>query len=80
MLIAQGGASNGYALWIKNGILNWTVTRNDVPTTVSGNSRIPDGQHTVTVRQEKSGKATIAIEDLLVGEGNVGGPFLAQPF
>ena len=80
VLIAQGGASNGFALWIKNGILNWTVTRNDVPTTVSGNSRIPDGQHTVTVRQEKSGKATIAIEDLLVGEGNVGGPFLAQPF
>ena len=80
VLIAQGGASNGYALWIKDGILNWTVTRNDVPTTVSGNSRIPDGQHTVTVRQEKSGKATIAIEDLLVGEGNVGGQFSAQPF
>lgn len=79
VLIAQGGASNGYALWIKDGILNWTVTRNDVPTTVSGNSMIPDGQHTVTVRQEKSGKATIAIEDLLVGEGNVGGQFSAQP-
>jgi len=80
VLIAQGGASNGYALWIKDGLLHWTVTRNDVAATISGKSKVPSVQFTVTVRQEKSGEATLAIADLQVAKGNFGGAFPAQPF
>ena len=80
VLIAQGGASNGYVLWIDKGRLHWTVTRNDESRTISGESRIPSGDFTATVRQEKSGAVTISIADLEVATGNVGGAFLAQPF
>jgi len=79
-LIAQGGASNGYVLWLKDGRLHWTVTRNDQSTTVSGESKVPSGEFSVTVRQEKSGAVTISIADLEVAKGNVGGAFPAQPF
>ena len=80
VLIAQGGASNGYALWIRDGLLHWTVTRNDVATTVSGKDQVPFGQFIVTVRQEKSGETTIALGDRQVAKGSVAGAFLAQPF
>ncbi len=80
VLIAQGGASNGYALWTKDGFLHWTVTRNDVATTVSGKDKVPSGRLTVIVRQEKTGAATIALEGREVANGNVSGEFLTQPF
>ena len=80
VLVAQGGASNGYALWIEDGRLHWTVTRNDAATTISSNGKLESGPCTVTVHQEKSGVATIAVNDLQVASGTVGGAFLAQPF
>jgi arylsulfatase A-like enzyme len=80
VLVAQGGASNGYALWIKDGLLHWTVARNDVATTVSGKGKVPSGQFIVTVHQQKSGETTIALENRQVAKGNVGGAFPAQPF
>jgi hypothetical protein len=80
VLIAQGGASNGYALWIKDGRIHWTVTRNDAATTVSAEDQVPIGQFTITVRQEKSGEVTIALDGRQAAKGNAGGPFLAQPF
>ncbi len=80
VLMAQGGASNGYALWIKDGHIHWTVTRNDAATTVSTEDQVPVGQSIITVRQEKSGEVTIAIDGRQAAQGSVGGPFLAQPF
>ncbi|MDA0282394.1 MAG: sulfatase, partial [Planctomycetota bacterium] len=80
VLIAQGGASNGYVLWIKGGLLHWTVTRNDVAATISSEGKLPLGRITATVRQDKSGEATIALDDQQVAKGSVNGSFLAQPF
>ena len=49
MLIAHGGVSNGYALWIKDGIPQWTVNRDEVPRTISGIDQMAAGEHVLTI-------------------------------
>ena len=79
VLVSQGGASNGFSLWIKDGIPQWTVQRNDVASHVAAKGKLSAGKATIVVRQTKSGDVTINLNGREVASGNVGGPFTAHP-
>ena len=79
VLVAQGGASEGYSLWIKDGVPRWTVKRTDEGTTVVGTEKLSTGKHTLNVVQDKKGKAVIKLNGKEIAKGPVGGAFKVQP-
>ncbi len=79
VLIAQGGASHGYVLWLKDGVPHWTVTREDVAKTVACEEKLAAGDMTLLLRQTKAGAVTIELNGREISSGSVGGPFAAQP-
>ncbi|MFT7640393.1 MAG: arylsulfatase A-like enzyme [Pirellulaceae bacterium] len=80
VLIAQGGASNGFALWIKDGFPQWTVKRNDQAKTIAGSKKLTSEAATLVVKQSKAGAVSLKLNASDIGNGSVGGAFLAQPF
>jgi arylsulfatase len=79
VLVAQGGASEGYALWIKDGIPQWTVNRSDESVTISGSAQLSPGRHTLKVVQDKKGIAQLKLDGTEIAKGSVGGAFVVQP-
>ena len=79
VLIAQGGASEGYAFWIKDGQPRYSVTRSDVLKHVETSHKLAPGKHVLTVKHQPSGQAQILLDGKVVGSGNVGGAFVTQP-
>jgi len=79
VLVAQGGASEGYSLWIKDGFPQWTVKRSDEGVTVAGSEKLSPGRHTLSVVQDKKGEAVLKLDQQQLAKGSVGGAFAAQP-
>ena len=79
VLVAQGGASEGYALWIKGGVPQWTVKRTDEGATVAGSDKLSSGQHTLNVAQDKKGAVVMKLDGKEIARGSVGGAFNLQP-
>ena len=80
VLIAQGGASNGFSLWIKEHVVHWTVTRNDTSSTVTAKDKLKSGQATLVVQQNKTGNVILYLNGSEIATGIVGGAFPSQPF
>ncbi len=79
VLVAQGGASEGYALWIKGGVPQWSVNRTDESVTVAGSEKLSPGKHTLHVIQDKTGAAVLKLDGQEIARGSVGGAFAGQP-
>ncbi len=79
VLVAQGGASEGYALWIKEGVPQWTVKRTDEGITVAGRDKLTPGVQTLSVIQNKKGVAVLKLGGREIARGSVGGAFVMQP-
>lgn len=79
VLVAQGGASEGYALWIKGGIPQWSVNRSDLGVTVAGVDKLSPGKHVLSMMQGKDGIATLKLDGQEIAKGSVGGAFGVQP-
>ena len=79
VLVAQGGASDGYSLWIKGGVPQWSVKRIDELVTISGSDRLSPGRHTLSVTQGKDGMAMLKLDRKEIAKGSVGGAFATQP-
>ena len=72
VLVAQGGASEGYSLWIKGGVPQWTVKRYNEGSTVAGAEKLSAGEHTLNVVQDTKGKAVIKLDGKEIARGFVG--------
>jgi hypothetical protein len=79
VLVAQGGASEGYALWVKDGIPQWTVKRTDEGTTIAGGNKLSSGKHSLSVVQDKKGMAVLKLDGKEIAKGSVGWSFKMQP-
>jgi arylsulfatase A-like enzyme len=79
VLVAQGGASEGYALWLKAGVPQWTVKRADAGVTVAGGARLAPGRYTLNVTQNTKGDAVLKLDGREIARGSVGGAFVVQP-
>jgi arylsulfatase A-like enzyme len=62
VLLAQGGSAHGYALYLADGKLHFTVRSRAGATTVSTPEKIT-GAHTATARLEASGALTLQMDD-----------------
>ncbi len=79
VLVAQGGASHGYALWIKDGCPQWSIARDDKVSTVSANKKLAPGKQILMVTQTKTGSVTIKSNGNDLATGKVPGAFIEQP-
>lgn len=79
VLLAHGGSSHGYSLYMKNGVLTFatrhggklTVIKADQSTELSGN--------TVSVTLGKDGQVELRARDEVIGKGKTSGPMTQMP-
>ena len=70
VIIAQGGKTNGYALFIKNGKLTMVVNQNGKSYQAQSSRSLPD-EFIVVARLAKDGAITLEIDGQAVGSGQV---------
>jgi len=76
VILASGDSGAGYELYMKDGfiIFSYTYVRKDI-TVIQSNQRIPEGQHTIEMRLDKTGKRTATVSFTLnnrpIGKGDL---------
>jgi arylsulfatase len=78
VIIAQGGAANGYALYVQEGELMFAVRRNNTLTTVAG-GKVNAGRLTITATLSKSGEITLARDGSASAKGLAAGMITDAP-
>jgi hypothetical protein len=78
VLLAQGGSAHGYALYLADGKLHFTVRSRAGATTVSTSEKVT-GAHTATARLEYSGSITLQMDDQPASMATARGLITVQP-
>ena len=78
VIVAQGGTSQGYALYVENGELWWALRRLNVLTTVSG-GKVSAGRQTVTATLSKDGELALARNGNARAVAQAAGTITVQP-
>ena len=78
VIVAQGGLSQGYALYVENGELWWALRRLNVLTTVSG-GKVSAGRQTVTATLSKDGELALARNGNAPATAQAAGTITVQP-
>jgi arylsulfatase len=79
VLVAQGGSSQGFSLYVQKGKLHF-ATRNDGHLAlVTSDADVPYEPATVTATLDKSGKVALSVDGKQVAEGNVLRPLAEMP-
>lgn len=79
VLVAQGGSSHGYALYVKSGKLTFAVRRGGRLSTVVADADLPAAPIEILASLSKKGEVTLTANGKVVGEGPVPGPMTAHP-
>ena len=78
VIVAQGGSSVGYTLYLKGGRVVFAVRRsNDDIKRIS--AELPAGRVAIEARLSREGRTTLSIGDKVAAEGNAGGAIDRQP-
>ncbi|MCA9126429.1 MAG: arylsulfatase [Planctomycetales bacterium] len=78
VIVAQGGSSQGWSLYVQEGQLRFTCSRGGKRQTVATEVTL-SGQHDIVVSYAKNGKLKLAIDGNTVQTGNVGVALKKQP-
>ncbi|HEY0457037.1 MAG TPA: hypothetical protein VGE41_11725 [Verrucomicrobiae bacterium] len=78
VIVAQGGTSVGYSLYVQNGELLFAVRRLGALTQLSA-GMLGAGQHTATAAVSKDGDITLALDGHTPAPGKIPSSFTAQP-
>ena len=78
VIVAQGGSASGYALYIADGKLCFTVRSSAGVTTVATSSTVA-GRHTAIARLEGQGKLALVLDDQPAGTAAARGVITALP-
>jgi len=79
VLVAQGAAANGYALYLKGGKLTFAVRENRRLTAITAKEPLGKGHFRVQASLLSDGKLKLLANDTLVAEGKAAGPIPQQP-
>jgi arylsulfatase len=79
VLVAQGGSSQGYSLYMRDGVLCFATRRDGHLAVVTADAPLPSEEATVTVKLDKSGNVTLSLNGRQIGSGAVPGPLLKMP-
>jgi len=78
VIIAQGGATRGYALFLDQGKLTFSVRVATTPVSIATAQNVA-GPHTAVARLEHDGKLTLILDDQTVATGQAPGPIKLMP-
>lgn len=78
VIVAQGGSSQGWALYIKDGRLTFTVTANGKRYHVTSDQSV-SGDVNVDASLKKDGRVSLALNSREVAVGNTSGLITSQP-
>lgn len=79
VIVAQGGAANGYALYLKDGKPAFAVRRTRNLTVVTSKEPLGQGVFKLEARLAESGRITLSVNGKQVAEGTTPGLIAAQP-
>ncbi|MBD3675270.1 MAG: arylsulfatase [Planctomycetaceae bacterium] len=72
VIIAQGGSSSGWSLYLNEGILNFAIRRGGKLHQISSSQKLTPQKGTVSVNLEKEGYAQLSFNSDLLAEGQTG--------
>lgn len=78
VIVAQGGSSQGWSLYLQYGKLRFTITRGGKRQSIATDAPQP-GPHQLTATITAAGQVTLAIDGKTAQTGNVAGPLRTQP-
>lgn len=79
VLVARGGVSMGIAVYVKSGLLNFSVCRDNKRTTITATEKVPEMPYAVKAMLAKDGKMSLFIDDKEVVSGSAGGLLSRNP-
>jgi len=79
VIVAQGGSSLGYALYLKSGRLTFATRHNGKSTIVAAQGKLPSGPVSVAGRLAIDGTVTLEVAGKRVASGKAPGPIPGQP-
>ncbi len=79
VIIAQGGAAEGYSLYMKGGHLTFATRHGKQLTVVAAKDELTAGNRSVGAILGKDGMVTLMADEKPIGSGKVPGPIKAKP-
>ena len=79
MIVAQGGAARGYAIYLANGKLAFAVREGGVLTTIVAKDPLGKGRFLVTATLHEGGALALLVDGKQVAEGKAAGLIQQQP-
>ncbi|MCX6904313.1 MAG: arylsulfatase [Verrucomicrobia bacterium] len=79
VLIAQGGKTEGFSLYVKNGLLTFATRRGGVLSLVTAKEPLSGQTTRVVAKLAKDGRATLSANGLEVAAGQTAGTLLKTP-
>lgn len=72
VILARGGATNGFALFLKDGVPTFAVRNAGTATTANGKGPVVGKWVKLTASLDGDGKMTLAVDEAVVGEAKAG--------
>jgi hypothetical protein len=79
VIVSQGGAAQGYAVYLKDGKLAFAVRENKELTTIVAKEPLGNGHVTVQATIHDDGALALLVDGKSVAEGKASGPIPSQP-
>jgi arylsulfatase len=79
VLVAQGGSSQGYSLYVAEGKLTFAVRRGGKLATVTAEEPLPLDAKTITAGLARKGKVTLSVDGRMAASGKVPGTLVDMP-
>ena len=79
VLVAQGGSSEGYSLYVSDGRLNFATRHSGKLTVVASGSPLPASASVVTATLAQDGAVNLLVDGEVVVSGQTPGPLNRQP-
>ena len=79
VIVAQGGGANGYALYVKDGKLAFSVRESKQLTTISAKGPLENGHYQVQAKLGQDGALALLVDGKPVADGKAAGVIPQQP-
>ncbi len=79
VLVVRGGIGDGASVYVKNGLLHFTVCRTRKKTTIKSTAKVPENEYAVEASLMKGGAMTLRLNGDTVATGNAGGLLNRNP-
>jgi hypothetical protein len=79
VLVAQGGTSHGYSLYLNDGVLTLAIRRSNKQWLTTSNEKLPAAPVTVKAMLSKDGQVVLSVNEKTVATGRFPGGVASHP-